>query len=133
MRKHVQILGILNIVWGSFGVMGALIILLIFGGTIGLIGMASPHDPGAHFAIPIITVIGGAIFLLLIVTSVPSIVAGIGLLRLASWSRILAIVLSALHLLSIPLGTALGVYGLWVLLSDETAALFAPAERPVTI
>jgi len=133
MRKHIQLLGILNVVWGSFGLLGALIILLVFGGAIGLIGATSPHDPGAHIAIPIISLIGGAVFLLLTVTSIPSIVAGIGLLRLASWSRILAIILSALHLFSIPFGTALGVYGLWVLLSDETVVLFAPAQPPVMI
>jgi hypothetical protein len=29
------------------------------------------------------------------------------------------IIISVLHLFSVPLGTALGVYGLWVLFNDE--------------
>jgi hypothetical protein len=36
----------------------------------------------------------------------------------------LTIILSALHLFNVPFGTALGVYGFWVLLSPETEALF---------
>jgi hypothetical protein len=35
------------------------------------------------------------------------------------------IVLSALGLMSIPVGTALGIYGLWVLLNEETARMFS--------
>jgi hypothetical protein len=133
MRKHVQLLGILNIIWGSFGLLGALIVILIFGGAVGLIGAAAPHDPGAHIAIPIVGLVGGVIFLVLIITSIPAIIAGIGLLYLCPWSRVLTIILSALHLFSVPFGTALGIYGFWVLLSRETVALFASPGPPIRI
>ena len=132
MRKHVQLLGILNIVWGSLFVFGALILIFIFGGTVGLIGALS-HEPDAHIAMPILSLIGGVLAVFLLLLSIPSILAGIGLLRLAPWSRILGIVVSALHLFNIPLGTALGIYGLWVLLSNETVSLFEPAARPVNL
>ena len=39
------------------------------------------------------------------------------------------IVLSALHLVNIPIGTILGIYGLWVLLSKETDLLFGEREQ----
>lgn len=133
MRKHVQLLAILNIVWGSFGVLAALIIMLIFGGAVGIVGMVAHHEPDARIAIPILTLVGGIIFLLLIITSLPAIVTGVGLLRLASWSRLVGIVLSILHLFSIPFGTALGIYGLWVLLSRETVSLYEPAQSPIRI
>jgi hypothetical protein len=132
MKQHVQILAILNIVWGSFGVFAALVILLVCG-AVGIIGMSSPHDPDARIALPIIGFFGSMIFLVLVLTSLPSIVAGIGLLRLAPWSRILTIVVSAFHLLSIPFGTALGIYGLWVLLCNETHPISAPARKPIRI
>jgi hypothetical protein len=45
------------------------------------------------------------------------------------WARILIIVLSALELISIPFGTALGIYGLWVLLTKDGAQLFG--QTPV--
>jgi len=133
MRKHIQILAILNIVWGSIGVIGALIILLVFGGIMGILGVSTTHDAGSGMAIPILGLIGAVVILILVVTSVPSIIAGIGLLRLYPWARILGIVLSVLHLFNIPIGTALGIYGLWVLLSDQTLRVFTASEKPVRI
>ena len=61
--------------------------------------------------------------------SLPGIIAGIGLLKFRPWARILTIVLSALNLMNIPFGTILGVYGLWVMLSDEGSRLFATRQR----
>ena len=46
------------------------------------------------------------------------------MLSFKPWARILGIVLSALHLLNVPFGTAVGIYGLWALLNRETEALF---------
>jgi hypothetical protein len=40
------------------------------------------------------------------------------------------IVISALDLLSVPLGTALGIYGIWALTRPETEALFAQRRYP---
>jgi len=40
----------------------------------------------------------------------------------------LMIVISAIELLHIPIGTALGIYGLWALTKPETAALFRRAS-----
>ena len=45
-------------------------------------------------------------------------------MQFTPWARILTIVLSALNLINIPFGTALGVYGLWVLLNKDTERLF---------
>jgi hypothetical protein len=133
MRKHVQILGILNIVWGAVGLMGAIIVMLVFGGAAGIIGLAAGHESGAGIAIPIVGVVGGFIFLILLITSLPAILAGVGLLQFASWGRILAIIVSALHLLNLPFGTALGIYGLWVLVGRETSSLFGSGGGPVRI
>ncbi len=133
MRTHVQILAALNIAWGVLGFIGALVIFLIFGGAMGIIGMAAHHDPGAGIAIPIVGFVGGAIFLVILATSIPSFVIGIGLLRCAWWSRIAGIILSVVHLLNIPFGTALGIYGLWVLLSKDSLVLFEGAANPIHI
>jgi hypothetical protein len=133
MRKHVQILGILNIAWGAVGLLGALIVMAVFGGAAGIIGAAARHDPGAGIAISIVSFVGGLIFFILLIASIPSVVAGIGLLNGASWGRILGIIVSVLHLFNIPFGTALGVYGLWVLLSPETQSGTVAKSGPVRI
>src|SRR5215510_9304813 len=130
MEQHIKILGVLNIVWGAMGALGGLIVLLVFGSAFGIVGTALHHDADAAFALPIIALVGGAIAFFLLLLSVPSIVAGIGLLNFKPWSRIFAIVISALHLLSVPFGTALGIYGLWIMFSQESVRFFARSKGP---
>ncbi len=129
MDRHVKILAVLNIVWGSLGLLGALILLAVFGSALGIIGAAAHNQAEAGVAIPIVGAVGAFIIFVILITSIPAIVAGIGLLRLASWGRIVGIIVSVLHLLNVPFGTALGIYGLWVLLSSESQHLFEPGQH----
>jgi len=55
--------------------------------------------------------------------------AGWGLLRREPWARMLTIVLSFLALFNIPFGTALGIYGLWVLSPAESEREYELATR----
>lgn len=125
MRDHIKILGILNLVMGSFAALAGLVVLSIMG-TVGGIITASIHSAtdgdfgNSAVAGPIIALIGTCIAVFLLLLAAPSLIGGWGLLRFRPWSRILMIVVSALHLFQVPLGTALGVYGLWVLVNDET-------------
>jgi uncharacterized membrane protein (DUF2068 family) len=52
-------------------------------------------------------------------------VLGWGLLTKKQWARILGIILGVISLIRFPLGTALGIYTLWVLLSKDGSAEFA--------
>ena len=116
MNKHVTILGILFI---SFNC------LLCFGGI--LISLALPmagNISGNDVAMRITSIIGDALGTVLIMMSMPGIVGGIGLLKRKYWARILILVLCFLSLLSIPFGTALGIYGIWILLKSETVEIF---------
>ena len=125
MRDHVRILAFLNIVLGGLGTIGAVIVLFVFGGIAGIVGAANPGDPEAwHVAMPILGIIGLVISGFVLLLSLPGVIAGFGLLKFRPWARMLAIVLSALNLPGIPIGTALGIYGLWVLLQPETERLF---------
>lgn len=123
MESHVKTLGVLHIVLGSLGMVAALCLLLIFGGIAGLVG-ATDSTGDARIAVPILGGIGAFIFFVLLVLSLPGLIAGIGLLQFRPWARILTIVLSVLDLINVPFGTALGVYGLWVLLSQGSERLF---------
>ncbi|MCC7174583.1 MAG: hypothetical protein IT159_05245 [Bryobacterales bacterium] len=131
MRDHVRILGYLHIVLSGLGILGALAVLLVFGGAVGLVGMTNPpHSDAWRIGIPVIGVVGTAIAALVLLLSVPGLIAGVGLLKFRPWARLLTIVLSALNLVNVPVGTALGIYGLWVLLQAETERLFDQAPRP---
>jgi hypothetical protein len=51
-------------------------------------------------------------------------VCGFYLGKFDDWARYLMVILCAMNLLNPPVGTAMGIYGLWVLLSPETEPLF---------
>jgi len=123
MEQHVKILGALHIVFGTLGLLLALGILVLFGGIAGLIN-AFDYSGDAHISAPILGGIGAIIFVVLLVLSLPGLIAGIGLLQFRPWARILTIVISVLDLIHVPFGTALGIYGLWVLLSQGSERLF---------
>jgi hypothetical protein len=132
MASHVKIVAILHIALGSLSILAGIAVLIAFGGIAGLISSSGDHD--AVQAAPFVTGLGGLIFLGLAVLGVPGIIAGIGLLEFRSWGRILGIVISALDLIHFPFGTALGIYGLWALLSPEGEQLFRnppQLRRPV--
>ncbi len=128
MEQHVKVLGVLYIVLGTMGVIAALICLMIFGGAAGIVGIVAQEEPDARIAVPILGAVGLGLFLFLLVLSAPGIIAGVGLLQLRPWARIVTIVLSALNLMNIPIGTLVGAYGLWVMLSLETEKLFRPSS-----
>jgi hypothetical protein len=126
MQSHVRVLAILHIIFGGLGVLTALILMAVFGGITGLIGLNATGDD-ARVAIPIIGGIGAIVVTFTFLLSLPGIIAGIGLLSFRPWARILTLILSGFLLIHIPFGTALGFYGFWVLLSAEGAALFQRA------
>jgi hypothetical protein len=124
MESHVKILGILHVVLSSLGVLAAVTVFFVFGGLAGVAGMA---DRSADSGLGAFAIggIGTIIAIGILVFALPGLIGGIGLLKLAPWSRIFMIVISAIDLINIPVGLALGIYGLWVLTKPETAALLA--------
>lgn len=122
-EKHVTLLGVLHIVYHVFGFLAGAFVFTLLTFTGRLVG-----DP---YAALILGRIGAAVGAFLIALSVPGIVGGIWLLRRRAWARILTLVVGALGLLDIPLGTALGVYTFWVLMQDDAVEAFRrQAEWP---
>jgi hypothetical protein len=126
METHVKVLGILNIISGLFGLCGALVLMLVFGGASAAVGASG--DPDAVIALPIIGLTGMALVIFALLMSLPALVIGWGLYNLRPWARIAGIVLSIVSLVVFPMGTLLGAYGLWVLFSKEGERLFSGAQ-----
>jgi hypothetical protein len=123
MEQHVKILGWASIIYSGLLLLLAILLFLIISGA----GVVS----GDRQAMLVTGAVGTIIAVLLTVLALPGLITGFGLLRFRPWARIVGIVLSALHLFSIPIGTALGIYGLWVLLNAQTLPLFE-GPRAVT-
>lgn len=131
MQTHVKVLGVLYLVVSALSLLAALFLILAIGSAAGIVGVtADPED--AAIAIPVLGIAGTALGVMLLLLALPGLLTGWGLLTYRPWARILGIVLSAFNLLNIPIGTALGLYGLWVLLSRDTERLFSTSALPTT-
>jgi hypothetical protein len=110
MKNHLKILGLFYL---AFGFLGAVIAILLFNvktGHLYLSGWLSMIANASGY----VSVIA-SIFAL---EALPAIITGIALLMRKFWARFLALVLGFLNLFIIPLGTALGIYTIWILVNS---------------
>lgn len=114
MRQHVTLLGAFLIAHSVLSLIVAMVLFVSIAGG----GMLSGDATAMAITGTVAAVLAGFFILL----ALPGLIAGIGLLRRQSWARILALIVCILGLLEIPIGTALGIYGIYVLTRDETAA-----------
>jgi membrane-associated protease RseP (regulator of RpoE activity) len=118
MATHIKILGWIYLILGILGTLAGLLVVSV----LSFLGINFSHMDIPDFPLglfPLASNLGTLIGGLLLLVSVPGIIAGYGLLNYKSWARTLTIVLSILNLFHIPFGTMIGIYGLWVLLSSE--------------
>jgi hypothetical protein len=123
MHQHVTIVGWLQIVANALFLLLGLCGFLFFVG----IGFAVAVD-GDPVALSVLGVVGLVSLLFFAVLSLPGILAGYGLLKGQRWGQILAIIVGFLSLFNFPLGTALGVYTLFVLFQSAADPYFSSQE-----
>jgi hypothetical protein len=117
MKQHVSFVGALHIGFGILGLLGALAVYVIFNFANGLV----ENEPVAE---EVLAFVGGTLSLLIVFFCCMGIIGGIGLFSYKPWARILVMIVSAINCLNIPIGTAKGVYSIWVLMQRETIELF---------
>lgn len=124
LEQHVTVLGWLHI--------GSNILLLIIGGFIFFLLTTIGVISGDREATAILGTVATFIGLLMAALAIPGMIAGYGLLKRKSWGRVLGIIVGIFSLMNFPLGTAIGIYTLYVLLQEEAPAYFAagvPLEK----
>jgi hypothetical protein len=113
METHKRVLGILYIVSGSMHILFMLFLSALFSVLLPFIFEHAKLDEQwiLVYIVPFIQIIATITVLLF---AIPSIIAGIALLYKKRWALTLALVLGCFKLFSFPLGTALGIYTIWV-------------------
>jgi hypothetical protein len=122
MDTHVKVVAWLRIAASAVYLVGALVVMAMFGFAGAAAGTSG--DAEAARAAPWIAAFGTAIAIGLLVLALPGLITGWGLLNYRPWARIVNIVLSIIDLFGFPVGTALGVYSLWVMFQPEAVLLF---------
>ncbi len=123
--NHITILGILHIVRGTLVLLVGLIAFAFFAGIGTITGDAT--------AMGVLGLIGTLAAIFMGILAVPSILAGVGLLQRQEWGRIVALVVGFVSLIDFPLGTALGIYTIWVLMDDGIRPAFAAKVQPMGV
>lgn len=119
MDRHINLIGILWIVMGGLAlIVGFVGFVILFG--VSFIPDIEPEAP------TVLRIVGSAAVFLFALIGLPKIIAGIGLLRKKEWGRILTLIVSFISLLNFPLGTALGIYSIIILVKEESIQLFKP-------
>jgi hypothetical protein len=127
-ERHVRLLGVLSTLWGSLALLVGVSMLLLSGGALAI--LFGPEGASVAFAAGL-------------TASAFALIGGFSLLwggahvwasrlieRRHAVGRVLMLALAVVNLLVLPFGTALGVYALWVLLTNEGRRLF---EVPRTV
>jgi hypothetical protein len=132
MEKHITLVGILNIVYSALSLIGAFALFAIAGCFRYIMDWVLRMNHEAMQEVPaeiinIVPIILGFIGAMILIASIVGIIGSIGVIKKKEWGRITLLVISFFHLISIPLGTILGVYSIWALLNDETIQQFNPA------
>ena len=115
MNEHRRILGIIYLAWG---------LLDLFLLTLGLIFATRwlpiiVDDPEAYFVSDLLSII---FISLMIFKSIPCIIGGTGLLYQKKWAEALVLIIGCIALFFFPIGTAIGVYTIFVYVQDRKNA-----------
>jgi hypothetical protein len=120
MENHKRILGIIYIVSAVLLGLTALFLNVLFGLIFSFAAGQADHEDAA-----VLELVGKILewlpTVIILCFAIPSLIAGIGLLNKAPWAMILALILGIFKLFSFPIGTAIGIYTIWVYAEDNKA------------
>jgi hypothetical protein len=126
MLRHVHLLGILEALWGALAMIVGVSMLLLAAGA--LAALVDPLGTAVEFAAGLTAAIFALIGVFALLWGGAHAWAAMLLKRRQPLGRMVSLALAVVDLFVLPFGTALGVYALWVLLTDEGRRLFEPAR-----
>ena len=128
-ERHLHLLGIFWMIAGAVWLIPSFVLMMMGRALPFMMHTANPFNhvffPGHFFFPPLMFGLGSGFLIL----AAGGICVGWGLMNREHWARTAAIVLGVLVLLHPPFGTLLGIFTLWVLLSNGAAAQYENLTR----
>ena len=112
MNEQKRILGIIYVVWGLFDLF-VLILAMIF------VTRWLPLLDDGHEVLIVSDILKVVFLGLIVFKSVPCIVGGWGLLNGKKWAETLVLIIGCIALFFFPIGTAIGVFTIYVYVQDR--------------
>jgi hypothetical protein len=125
-ERHVRLLHILVGRWGGLAILVGVSMLLLAAGA--WAEFRESLGTAVEFAAGLTTLVFAGIGAFALLWGGTHVWAGTLLRRHRPLGRVLTLALAVANLLVLPFGTALGVYALWILLTDQGRRLFEPAR-----
>jgi hypothetical protein len=119
MSKHVTVVGIARL---GLAALGVVLAAMIYFGSRWMLGF--PDVIEDRMAVSVLTTMSDAAVVFIAIGCLLSLIAGLGILAHQGWARYLTMILSIFDLFNIPVGTALALYTLWVLMQDDVVSAF---------
>ena len=122
MARHVTILAILTTIWGALAMLVGVSMLLLAAGPVALLN--APQGQAVGFAAGFMAGVFALTGIFALAWGAAHVWAATRLRRHDPRGRMVGLGLALVDLLILPFGTALGIYALWVLLTNEGRRLF---------
>lgn len=116
--SHKKVLGILYVISATLTILGLLVLNAFLSVVFSF--AVDEMDSGDQKAMEMVQPFLQYVFIfVIIVFSIPTLLAGIGLLTRKSWAMLLALIMGCFKLFSFPIGTAIGVYSIWIFSEEQ--------------
>jgi len=118
MEQHKKVLGIIYLITAVLQILVLSLLSLLWSTIFGFI-VTEMDSHEARIVEFIFSILRFIPWIIILIISVPSLIAGFGLLNGQRWALLMALVLGCLKILSFPIGTAIGIYSIWVYLESD--------------
>jgi hypothetical protein len=105
-RTHQKIVGALLVAYGALNFTGGIALFA----SINVVSIFVDEMD----VIQLVTMFGRLIGGILLLTSIPTIIAGIGFIQEKEWAKVLALIVGIVLLFFFPIGTLIGLYTIWL-------------------
>ena len=118
LQGHKKVLGILYVVSAVLTISGMLLLKAIL--SIVFSFALNEADPEDRKVIDmVLSLVQFLPYFIIIFISIPTLIAGIGLLTRERWATLFALIMGCLKLFSFPICMAIGVYAIWIYAEDH--------------
>lgn len=115
---HKKVLGILYVISAMLGILGMILLNAIL--SIVFSFAFNEVDPEEQKIMELVfSIVQYVPAIVIIFFSIPTLIAGIGLLARKAWAPVFALIVGCLKLFSFPVGTAIGIYAIWIYSEDQ--------------
>lgn len=116
--SHKKILGILYLISGTLVTL-AMFMLNAFLAVIFSFAFNEADPEDQKIMELVLSFVQYVPWLVIVFSSIPTLLAGVGLLMRKGWATLLALIVGCFKLFSFPIGTAIGIYAIWIYAEEQ--------------